>query len=81
MERLAAPELVADHSLEVQQETILELQIAGRDLAGSLAEDQPELLADIMWGAAAGLVVDGAAGAYALDRWSDGASALREARR
>ncbi|RLP73395.1 iron-containing redox enzyme family protein [Mycetocola manganoxydans] len=52
-------------------------QIAGRDLAGSLAEDEPALLADIMFGAAACLTVDGWAGQHILDAWTAGESALR----
>lgn len=52
-------------------------QIAGRDLAGALAEDQPELCADIMFGAAACLVVDGWAGKHMLDAWTAGQSSLR----
>jgi hypothetical protein len=52
-------------------------QIAGRDLAGSLAEDEPELLPDILFGAAACLTVDGWAGAHILDAWTAGRSALR----
>ena len=52
-------------------------QIAGRDLAGSLAEDQPALLPDILFGAAACLTVDGWASAYLLDAWTAGRSALR----
>ena len=52
-------------------------QIAGRDLAGSLAEDEPALLADILFGAAACLVVDGWAGQHILDAWGAGESALR----
>ncbi len=53
-------------------------QIAGRDLAGSLAEDEPSLCADIMFGAAACLAIDGWAGQYMLDAWAAGESALRE---
>ena len=53
-------------------------QIAGRDLAGSLAEDEPQLLADIMFGAAACLTVDGWASAHILEAWTAGRSALRE---
>lgn len=53
-------------------------QIAGRDLAGSLAEDEPELCADIMFGAAACLAVDGWAGQHILDAWTAGTSSLRE---
>ncbi|SFN35278.1 iron-containing redox enzyme family protein [Mycetocola miduiensis] len=52
-------------------------QIAGRDLAGSLAEDEPSLLPDILFGAAACLTVDGWAGAHILDAWTAGNSALR----
>lgn len=52
-------------------------QIAARDLAGSLAEDHPELLPDIMFGAAACLTVDGWGGTHILESWSAGASSLR----
>ncbi|QYM63753.1 iron-containing redox enzyme family protein [Microbacterium sp. Se5.02b] len=52
-------------------------QIAARDLAGSLAEDHPDLLPDILFGAAACLTVDGWAGAHTLESWAAGSSALR----
>jgi hypothetical protein len=52
-------------------------QIAGRDLAGALAEDQPTLLADIMFGASACLTIDGWAGAHILDAWTSHTSSLR----
>lgn len=52
-------------------------QIAARDLAGGLAEDRPDLLADIMFGAAACLTVDGWSGAHMLDAWAAGESSLR----
>ncbi|MCC4250305.1 iron-containing redox enzyme family protein [Microbacterium testaceum] len=52
-------------------------QIAARDLAGSLAEDRPDLLPDIVFGAAACLSVDGRVGAHLLDAWSRGESSLR----
>jgi hypothetical protein len=52
-------------------------QIAGRDLAGRLAEQEPELLPDILFGAAACLAVDGWAGERTLERWQRGESALR----
>lgn len=52
-------------------------QIAGRDLAGALAEDEPSLLPDIMFGASACLAVDGWAGQHMLDAWSAGCSSLR----
>ncbi|MDL5487778.1 iron-containing redox enzyme family protein [Microbacterium wangruii] len=53
-------------------------QIAGRDLAGALAEDEPDLLPDILFGAAACLTVDGWAGDHILHAWQQGRSALRE---
>ena len=52
-------------------------QIAGRDLAGGLAELEPQVRDDVLWGAAAYLAVDGLAGAQMLDAWQAGASALR----
>jgi hypothetical protein len=52
-------------------------QIAGRDLAGGLAEAEPLLTADIMFGASACLAIEGLAGARMLEAWEAGASALR----
>lgn len=52
-------------------------QIAGRDLAGALAEDEPELLGDIIFGAAACLFIDGMAGDHILHSWERGVSSLR----
>jgi hypothetical protein len=52
-------------------------QIAGRDLAGSLAEDEPQLLADIMFGASACLTIDGWVAENMLDAWARGLSSLR----
>ncbi|MDR6972140.1 iron-containing redox enzyme family protein [Leifsonia shinshuensis] len=53
-------------------------QIAGRDLAGGLAEQQPDLLPDIVFGAAACLYVDGLAGLHMLECFEAGRSSLRE---
>jgi hypothetical protein len=53
-------------------------QIAGRDLAGSLAEDEPTLLADIMFGASACLTVEGWVGRHVLDSWEARRSSLRK---
>ncbi len=52
-------------------------QIAARDLAGTLAEDRPDLLPDILFGAVACLSVDGRVGEHLLDSWSRGVSSLR----
>ncbi|WP_083362505.1 iron-containing redox enzyme family protein [Microterricola viridarii] len=62
--------------IHVEADAIHE-QIAGRDLAGALAEDEPELLGDILFGAAACLAVDGWAGQHILEAWQDGRSSLR----
>jgi hypothetical protein len=53
-------------------------QIAGRDLAGGLAEQEPELLPDIMFGAAACLYVDGLVADHVRLSWNAGRSSLRE---
>jgi len=55
-------------------------QIAAHDLAGALAEDEPALLGDIFFGAAACLTVDGWAGAHMLDSWTAERSSLRTER-
>ncbi|GAA2238289.1 iron-containing redox enzyme family protein [Rarobacter faecitabidus] len=52
-------------------------QIAGHDLAGSLAQDRPELLADILFGALACLALDDMAGEHLLGAWQRGESSLR----
>lgn len=52
-------------------------QIAGRDLAGALAEAEPNVRDDVLWGAAAYLTVDGLAGAQMLRAWQQGRSSLR----
>ncbi|KQR17671.1 hypothetical protein ASF78_00410 [Cellulomonas sp. Leaf334] len=54
-------------------------QIAGRDLAGRLAEQEPELVDDILFGAAACLYLDELVGRHLLDAWTAGASSLRAA--
>lgn len=51
-------------------------QIAARDLAGALAEDRPDLLRDIFFGAASCLAVDGLAAAETLTAWQQNVSAL-----
>ncbi|KGM09008.1 iron-containing redox enzyme family protein [Cellulomonas bogoriensis] len=55
-------------------------QIAGRDLAGALAEAEPSVRDDVLWGAGACLALEERAGRHMLDRWEQGRTALREAR-
>ncbi|MBP3035792.1 iron-containing redox enzyme family protein [Arthrobacter sp. zg-ZUI100] len=52
-------------------------QIAARDLAGGLAESDPALLADVMFGAATVLTLDALMGQDQLQAWQEGRSALR----
>ncbi|MFM9921300.1 iron-containing redox enzyme family protein [Lacisediminihabitans sp. H27-G8] len=52
-------------------------QIAARDMAGALAEDNPDLLEDIVFGAAACLAIDDAVARHIFDAWNAGRSALR----
>lgn len=51
-------------------------QIAARDLAGKLVEQDPAIRDDVLLGAAACLAIEGDLGAYALGRWEEGESAL-----
>ena len=51
-------------------------QIAARDLAGKLVEQDPAIGDDVLLGAAACLAIEGDVGAYALGRWVEGTSAL-----
>lgn len=72
------PEVTWYYDEHVEADAVHE-QIAARDLAGSLAEDEPELAADIIFGACASLHVDGLVGAHLKAAWTENRSALREA--
>jgi hypothetical protein len=54
-------------------------QLAAHDLCGGLAEAEPELTEDIVFGAAACLHVDNRFAEYVLGRWHDDRSSLRVA--
>ncbi|GAA2190363.1 iron-containing redox enzyme family protein [Leucobacter alluvii] len=77
--RLGYGEEVTDYFDEHVEADAVHEQIAGRDMAGALAEDRPELLPDIMFGAVACLTVDGWMGEHMLTAWTEGRSSLREA--
>ncbi|GGH38772.1 iron-containing redox enzyme family protein [Microbacterium album] len=79
LRRLGFGEDVTDYFDEHVEADAVHEQIAGRDLAGSLAEDRPDLLPDIMFGAAACLTVDGWVGTHLLDAWTSGKTSLRKA--
>ncbi|RQP10985.1 MAG: iron-containing redox enzyme family protein [Microbacteriaceae bacterium] len=79
LRRVGFDDVVADYYDEHVEADAVHEQIAGRDLAGSLAEDEPELLGDILFGAAACLTVDGWAGDHILQAWEASRSSLRGA--
>jgi hypothetical protein len=79
LRRLGYDETVSGYFDEHIEADAVHEQIAGRDLAGRLAEQEPELRADILWGAALCLAVEGDVGAYVLERWQCGEPALRVA--
>ena len=68
---------VTDYFDEHVEADAVHEQIAGRDLAGGLAEQEPRLLADIMFGANASLIIDGLGSEATLNAWDSGESALR----
>jgi hypothetical protein len=79
MRRLGfGPDVTAYFDEHVEADAVHE-QIAGRDLAGGLAEDQPDFAPDILFGAAACLLMDDLVADYALGAWDAGRSALRPA--
>src|SRR3954449_8248859 len=52
-------------------------QIASVDMCGSLVAESPELLADVLFGAACSLAMDGVTARELLGAWEAGQSALR----
>ena len=54
-------------------------QIAGRDLAGGLVEAEPNLLADVLFGATAVMAIDSRLSAHLMSSWEAGETSLRAA--
>lgn len=75
--RLGFGEDVTDYFDEHVEADAVHEQIAAHDLAGALAEDRPDLLPDIMFGAAACVTIDGWVAQQMLDAWHDGGTSLR----
>lgn len=75
--RLGFADDVIDYFEEHVEADAVHEQIAGRDLAGGLAEDDPETIPDIVFGAAACLYVDGLVGEHMLSSWERGEPSLR----
>jgi len=55
-------------------------QIASVDMCGSLVAEEPALAADVLFGAACSLAMDGLAAVHLLGAWKDGRSGLRRQR-
>jgi pyrroloquinoline quinone (PQQ) biosynthesis protein C len=77
LRRLGYGDAVTEYFDEHVEADAVHEQIAGHDMAGSLAEDRPDLLPDILFGAAACLLVDGWVGGHILDAWARGETSLR----
>lgn len=52
-------------------------QIASVDMCGSLVAEEPDLLPDVLFGAACSLAMDGVAARHLLGAWEAGRSSLR----
>jgi len=75
--RLGFDETVTEYFDEHVEADAVHEQIAAFDLAGGLAEQNPRLLGDILFGASACLVVDGWAADHMLHSWTAGTTSLR----
>ena len=67
--RLELPDAVADYYDEHVEADAVHEQLAIRGICARLAEDEPELAEDIVFGALACLAVDGLAGDVLLEHW------------
>jgi hypothetical protein len=70
------PRALAFFDEHVEADAVHE-NIAAVDLAGGLARTEPELAADILWGARALVAVDARWSAHLLDSWASGRTSLR----
>jgi pyrroloquinoline quinone (PQQ) biosynthesis protein C len=79
LRRLGFPEVAAAYFDEHVEADAVHEQLAVRGVAGSLLRQDPQLAADVAFGAAASLCLDGLAASYLLERWQRGESGLRSA--
>jgi hypothetical protein len=70
------PEVTHYFAEHVEADAVHE-QIAAHDLAGGLAEQEPALVPDLMFGAASSLALDGLVARHVLAAWEDGRPSLR----
>jgi len=76
--RLGFESPVTDYFDEHVEADAVHEQIAGRDLAGGLIEQDPQLAADVFFGAQAAAAVDALVGKWQLDAWENKKSSLRQ---
>ena len=72
------PEITHYFDEHVEADAVHE-QIAGRDLAGGLVEAEPQLLADVLFGATAVMAIDSRLSAHLMSSWEAGRTSLRAA--
>lgn len=69
IERVGLPEATAAYFTEHVEADAVHDQVAVRDVCGALVRESPQLRDDVLFGAAACLHLDGAAGVRTLERW------------
>jgi hypothetical protein len=72
IERVGLPAVVADYFHEHVEADSVHEQVALRDLCGGLVADEPQLLDDVLFGAAACVYLDDVSGSELLDDWQHG---------
>jgi hypothetical protein len=77
LERLGLGADVTDFFREHVVADAVHENIAAVDLAGGLARHEPDLTADVLWGARALVDLEARWGAHVLDAWEAGVSSLR----
>lgn len=80
LRRLGGDDVACDFYDEHVTADALHEQLAAHDLCGGLAEAEPELTDDIMFGAATSLYIDTRFAEHVLGRWAAGRSSLHRPR-
>ena len=78
LRRVGLPEDAADYFDEHIEADAVHEQVALREICGRMAQEQPELTGDILFGAWVCLHLEELDGRHLLDAWSAGRSALRQ---
>lgn len=80
LRRLGLPEEMAAYYDEHVEADAVHEQIASVDMCGSLVGEEPELAADVLFGAACSLAMDAVAAHHLLSAWEAGRTGLRRER-